>query len=59
MFILKMKFLQCRFPQKIVKTISKQELFLKRFNNYLNIIDNPYSLATKELKAELMKYENL
>ena len=59
MFILKMKFLQCRFPQKIVKTISKKELFLKRFNNYLNIIDNPYSLATKELKAELMKYENL
>ena len=31
--------------------------YIKRFKNYLNIIDNPYSLATRELKAELKKYD--
>lgn len=59
MFILKNKYFHCAFPQKKIKTISKKELFVKKFKTYLNIIDNPYSLATKELKAELMKYEGL
>ena len=59
MFLLKMKFFNCSFPIKKEKKISKKELFLKKFKNYLNIIDNPYSLATRELKAELKKYKNL
>ena len=59
MFILKVKFLNCKFPQKKTKKISKKELFIKKLENYLNIIDNPYSLATRELKAELKKYEDL
>ena len=59
MFLLKNKYFSCKFPQKKVKTISKKELFVKRLNNYVNIIDNPYSLATRELKAELRKYEDL
>jgi hypothetical protein len=59
MFLLKMKFFHCSFPIKKEKKISKKELFLKKFKNYLNIIDNPYSLATRELKAELKKYKNL
>ena len=59
MFILKVKFLNCKFPQKKTKKISKKELFIKKLQNYLNIIDNPYSLATRELKAELKKYAGL
>ena len=57
MFLLKIKFFRCTFPTKKEKKISKKELFIKRFKNYLNIIDNPYSLATRELKAELKKYD--
>ena len=59
MFILIVKFLNCKFPQKKTKKVSKKELFIKKLRNYLNIIDNPYSLASRELKAELKKYESL
>lgn len=55
MFILKMKFFHCSFPPKKVKAISKKELFIKNLKNYLDIIDNPYSLATRELKTEIKK----
>ena len=59
MFILKMKFFHCKFPPKKVKAISKRELFVRKLKNYLNIIDKPYSLASRELKAELKKHEGL
>jgi hypothetical protein len=57
MFILKMKFFHCSFPPKKIKAISKKELFIKNLKNYLDIINNPYSLATKELKTEIKKKE--
>lgn len=53
MFILKMKYFHCAFPQKKTKTISKKELFTRKLKNYLEIIDNPYSLATRQLKTEM------
>ena len=59
MFILKMKFFNCKFPSKKIKTISKKDLFVKKLRNYLNIIDNPYSPATREIKAELRKFDGL
>ena len=55
MFLLKMKFFHCSFPPKKIKAISKKELFIKNLKNYLEIIDNPYSLATSELKTEIIK----
>ena len=53
MFILKMKYFHCAFPQKKTKAISKKELFMKKLKNYLDILDNPYSLATRQLKTEM------
>ena len=58
MFILKMKYFHCAFPQKKSKTISKKELFMRKLRNYLDIIDNPYSLATRQLKTEMQKEYN-
>ena len=53
MFVLKMKYFHCAFPKKKTKAISKKELFMKKLRNYLDIIDNPYSLATRQLKTEM------
>ena len=53
MFVLKMKYFHNSFPPKKVKTKSKKEHFVKKLTNYLAIIDNPYSITTKELKSEL------
>ena len=58
MFILKMKYFHCAFPQKKMKTISKKELFMRKLRNYLDIIENPYSLATRQLKTEMQKEYN-
>ena len=58
MFILKIKYFHCAFPQKKTKTISKKELFTRKLKNYLEIIDNPYSLATRQLKTEMQKEYN-
>ena len=44
--------------QKKSKTISKKELFMRKLRNYLDIIDNPYSLATRQLKTEMQKEYN-
>ena len=53
MFILKMKYLHCAFPQKKTKAVSKKELFMRKLKNHLEVIDNPYSLATRQLKTEI------
>ena len=46
------------FSSKKSKTISKKELFMRKLRNYLDIIDNPYSLATRQLKTEMQKEYN-
>ena len=55
MFVLKMKYFHHSFPQKKTKNLSKKEIFVKKFKNYIDIIDNPYSLATKDLRTEIRK----
>ena len=55
MFVLKMKYFHHSFPQKQTKNLSKKEIFVKKFKNYIDIIDNPYSLATKDLRTEIRK----
>ena len=55
MFVLKMKYFHHSFPQKKAKNLSKKEIFVKKFKNYIDIIDNPYSLATKDLRTEIRK----
>ena len=44
MFNLKMKFLNCNFPQKKQKHISKRLIFKKKLTNCMEIIEDPFNV---------------
>ena len=49
MFLLKDKYIQSQFPKTYIKKPDKRKLFLKKFNEKLQILENPYN---KDLKSE-------